>query len=59
MHPKFATPQNFYRRNKDKILITIAVTATTAAVLMRLGIKQHNDFLKENDLYDKFYDQID
>jgi hypothetical protein len=47
--------KKFYVRNERKILVTTAVVATTAAVLMRTGIKQHNDFLKEHDLYEEFY----
>lgn len=50
-----ASVKKFYVRNERKILVTTAVVATTAAVMMRTGIKQHNDFLKEHDLYEEFY----
>lgn len=43
------------RRHERKILIATTVTSTAAAVLMRTGIAQHNAFLKENGLYEKFY----
>lgn len=42
-------------RNKTKILGTIAVVATTAAVIQRYALNQHDSFLKEKDLYDEFY----
>ncbi len=50
-----ASAKNFVKRNERRILITTAVTATTAAVVMHFGIKQHNEFLKENGLFDAFY----
>lgn len=55
MKNRIVTAKNFVVRNERKILITTAVVTTTAAVVMRTGIKQHNDFLKENGLYDAFY----
>lgn len=42
-------------QNKTKIIGTIAVVATTAAVVQRIGLKQHNDFLKEKGLYDEYW----
>lgn len=47
--------KNFLVRNERRILITTTVVSTTAAVLMRSGIAQHNEFLKEHGLYDQFY----
>lgn len=47
--------KNWVVRNERKILITTTVVSTTAAVLMRTGIKQHNQFLREHGLYDQFY----
>lgn len=47
--------KNFYLRNERRILITTTVVSTTAAVLMRTGIAQHNEFLKQHGLYDQFY----
>lgn len=47
---------NFVRRNERRILITTTVVSTTAAVVMRTGIKQHNEFLKEHGLFDQFYE---
>mgnify|MGYP003436079257 CR=1 FL=1 len=50
-----ATVGKTLKRHERKILITITVVSTTAAVLMRTGIAQHNAFLKEQGLYDQFY----
>ena len=44
-----------WKKHERKILIAATVTSTTAAVLMRTGIAQHNTFLKEKGLYDEFY----
>lgn len=46
---------NFVKRNERKILVTTTVVSTTAAVVMRTGIHQHNEFLKERGLFDEFY----
>lgn len=59
MKKKLASAKKFYLRNERRILITTTVAVTSVAVLMRVGIKQHNDFLKEHDLYDMFYTQED
>jgi hypothetical protein len=44
---------SFVRRHK----VAIAVVTTSAfwIVMNRLALKQHNDFLKEKDLYMEFY----
>lgn len=47
---------NVVKKHERKILITTTVVSTTAAVLMRTGIAQHNAFLKEHGLYEEFYD---
>lgn len=51
-----ATVKNFVRKHERKILITTTVVSTTAAVLMRSGIAQHNEFLKEHGLFEQFYE---
>lgn len=53
-NPLVAT-KNFVVKHKTKILITTTVVSTTAAVLMRTGIAQHNEFLKQHGLYEEFY----
>jgi hypothetical protein len=52
---KLASAKDAVVRNKTKILATTAVIATAIAVVERIGINQHNDFLKEHDLYEEFY----
>lgn len=47
--------KNFVRRNERKILLTTTVVSTTAAVIFRTGIAQHNEFLKQHELYEAFY----
>lgn len=59
MKNRIVTAKNFVVRNERKILVTTAVVTTTAAVLMKTGIKQHNEFLREHDLFDKFYELAD
>lgn len=34
---------------------TIAAVATTGVIILRLGLSEHNDFLKEKGLYEEFY----
>lgn len=49
-----ATPvRNFVRKHK----VAIAVTATVLVMggINRLALKQHDEFLKEKNLYDEFY----
>lgn len=53
-----AAVKNFAKRNERRILITAVVVSTTAAVLMRKGIAQHNEFLREHGLYDQFYTEV-
>lgn len=55
MKKQIATAKNFVRRNQTKILITTTVAATGAAVLFRIGLNDHDKFLKEHDLFEKFY----
>ena len=45
--------KNFIERHK----VAIAVTTTTVAcvVVNRIALKQHDEFLREHDLYDEFY----
>lgn len=52
---KLDSTKKFVVRNQTRILLTTTAVATTAAVIMRIGLKQHNDFLKDHDLYEEFY----
>ncbi len=55
MKEKLAALKNYVTARKTKFLVSALAVTTTIAVLMRIGIKQHNEFLKENDLYDEYY----
>jgi len=50
---KLVSVKNELKRHK----VVIAVTATAAVcfAINRRAIKQHNEFLKEHDLYEEFY----
>jgi hypothetical protein len=53
MNAKLASAKNFVVRHKTAIAVTTTVVVMFA--INRAALKQHDDFLKENDLYDKFY----
>ena len=48
--------KNTWRKHERKVLITTTVVSTGAAIIFRTGLAQHNEFLKQHDLYEKFYD---
>jgi hypothetical protein len=50
--------QKFWADNKTKIFVATTVILALGVAIQRSGLKQHDDFLKENDLLDKFYDFI-
>jgi len=39
-----------------KVAIAVTATAVTCLAINRMALKTHNEFLKEHDLYDTFYD---
>lgn len=47
----------FVAQHKTALTVTTTATATMAFCLWmnKLALQQHNDFLKENGLYDAFY----
>lgn len=49
------TVKNAVVRNKTRILGTALVITTGIAALQNAGLKQHDEFLKANGLYDEFY----
>lgn len=57
MNKIIAPAKAFVARHKTAIIVTTTATVTTAAciALNRGAITQHNDFLKEHDLFDAFY----
>jgi len=55
MNKKIKTTKNWIVEHKTVLLVTALCVTTVVAVLERHGINQHNDFLKEHDLYEEFY----
>jgi hypothetical protein len=51
--------KNFVVDHKTAILVYGLLLTTTAAVVMRGGLAQHNAFLKEHGLYEEFYSLVD
>lgn len=49
--------KNFVERHK--VAISVTTTAATCLVLNRIALRQHDEFLKEHDLYDTFYTPTD
>ena len=41
--------------NQTKIVAVTISTLAVVVVAQRAGLKQHDDFLKEKNLYDEFY----
>lgn len=48
--------KNTFKKHERKILITTTVVSTGYALLMRSGVAQHNEFLRQHDLFETFYD---
>ncbi len=59
MLEKINSAKNFVKRNQTKILVSALTITTTSAALMKIGLKQHDEFLKEHDLYEAFYQPED
>jgi hypothetical protein len=53
MRNKIAAAKTYVQTHKK--LIALGVTMTTIIALQNNGIKSLNEFLKENDLFDKYY----
>lgn len=52
---KAVSAKNKISENKTKILGTALVVTTTAAVLLKIGHLQKDNFLKEKGLYDEYW----
>ena len=50
---------NFIADHKVGLLTVGLVGMTGVAIMLRFGLKQHDDFLRANDLYEAFYAQTD
>jgi len=55
MKKQIASVKKFWADNKTKILATTTVLSVLVAVGMRAGLDQHDEFLKEHDLFDEYY----
>lgn len=49
------TTKNWFVRNHVRILYTVTAAAIITVVLMRSGIKAHDEFLKRHGLYEEYY----
>lgn len=55
MKKQIASAKKFWADNQTKILTTTTVLAVLVAAGMRAGLNQHDEFLKEHDLFDEYY----
>lgn len=53
MNSKLASAKNFVARHK--VAIAASAVGITIIALQHKGIQSLNEFLKENDLYEKYY----
>ena len=44
---------------KHKVAIAVVTTAAAGVVVNRMVLKQHDEFLREHDLYDAYYTVTD
>ena len=54
-----ATVKGFVKEHKSTIVALAIITPTMIAYAQHVGLKQHDEFLKEHDLYETFYAQTD
>lgn len=47
--------KSFVRRNKTRVLITTTAISTAVAVVQYKAVNQHNEFLKDHDLYAEYH----
>jgi hypothetical protein len=50
----FKLKKHFVAHQTEYAWMTAAV-ATTAAIIFRFGLSEHNDFLREKGLYEEYY----
>lgn len=55
MKDKLVSAKNAVARNQTKILVGALVVTTTTTVILFKACQAHNEFLKENDLFEKYY----
>ena len=54
-HNALSPRPNFWTRNKGRILGTTAAVLATVVVLQRIGLREHDKFLVEKELFDEYY----
>lgn len=47
--------KKFWNAHKTKILVGTTVVTATVAAIQAVGIRQHDEFLREKGLHDEFY----
>jgi cell division protein FtsL len=52
---KLSSAKNYVVAHKTTILVCALVVTTTAVATQQVGINQHNDYLKEKNLYEDYY----
>ena len=52
-----ASTKNFVRRHKTAV--TVVATSAVWYAINRTALNQHDEFLKENGLYDAFYGTLE
>lgn len=55
MKEKLVSVKKFYAENRTIIGFGVVTTLVAAVATQQIALKQHNNFLKENDLYDTYY----
>lgn len=55
MRDKINSARNFVSRHKTQMLTAGLLVTTSVALAQHAGIKELNQFLKDNDLFDKYY----
>ena len=49
------TMKDFVKRNQTKILVGALAVTTAVVAMQRANLRDHDDFLKEHDLYKTYY----
>lgn len=57
MRDKIISAKNFVVNHK--VAIAVVSTAATCLYINRVALSEHNEFLKEHDLFDKYYTHVD
>lgn len=53
MRKQIATTKKFV--SDHRVAIAVIITTAVCVKLNRVALQQHNDFLKEHDLYETYY----